>query len=204
MTNAEILTALGINLDDPDGERYTSTVKLSALNTVLPTIASKAHTSLLRSMQAESNLAIPSTGYALPADYFRYVNGSLYLLYPIKWVTKIEPDNFGMMDNQFSTGSDADPLVYIWGSNIYLVIDTYSGDNNKLKLYYLKTPSAISTSGTCDLHPILHEPLLLQAEASLRDTYKYGTTETILALRKKADDLITAANRAAAKGEVLV
>ena len=204
MTNAEMLAQLGYNLDDPNGDRYTSAIKLSALNTVQSTVASKAHTSLLRSMQTEADLIVPAIGYALPSNYFRYVNASLYLLYPIKWITKIDPDSLGILDNQFSGGSDADPLCYVWGTKVYLCVTTYSGDYNKMKLYYLKTPTTIAATGTCDLHLVLHEPLLLLAEANLRSTYKYGSEESILELRKKADTLITEANRLAAKGELLV
>jgi hypothetical protein len=204
MTNAEILDNLGYNLDDPGEERYTSAIKLAAMKSVLSTLAAKAHVSLLRPLQSESNLTIPVTGYALPSDYFRYLNSSLYLLYPIKWVTRIEVDKLGIMDNQFSKGSDADPLCYVWGTKIYLDVTTYSGNYNKLKLYYIKTPTApADNSNEPAIHAALHEPYQMLAEAQLRATYKYGTAEDIALLRKNANDLFAEANRRAATGDIL-
>lgn len=188
MTSATILTKLGYLLDDPNGERYSDTIKSAILNSVQLEIAGKVPSGLLSLLQKNTAFTGVSAGNSLPSDYFRYVNSYLYAVDPIKWISKIEADDLGMyQDNQYSQGSDLDPLCYIWNSKYCLLVTTssYNTDNSKVALLYLSVPT-FGTDGKCQLHETLQEPLIALANCQLRMTYKYGDPSTILEDEKRA------------------
>jgi hypothetical protein len=187
MTVNEILSYVGYRLDDPNGGRYTSAIKLSALNAQQEEIVGLAHTGLLTGLQRDDPFIAVAAGNTLPADYFRYVSSRQYLLANRGWITKIDVDDLGeFQDNQYTKGTDANPMCYVWNGKYYLLITTYSGNNNDVKLYYIKTPTALVSGGTCGLHVVLHNALCDLAESYLRATYKHGTLEEAIAIRQAA------------------
>ena len=206
MTVNEMLTRLGYSLDDPDGNRYTSPIKLAALNTAQDDIAGIAHTSLLSSLQTTQSFTALANGNNLSTNYFRYVNSKLRLRSPVKWIVKLDMDKVGMIDdNQFSRGSDLDPVCYIWGNVYYLMITaaSYGGDNSAVTLYYVKKPTALTAGGTCELHVSLHKHILKSAESDLKLTYKHGSVEAALKMKDDAEGAVYRLNQRYESGELL-
>lgn len=211
MTPAEMIDRIQYRLDtDPAAPvRYTETVVLAALNTKQDELAAMAHPALLKSLQARQDIVVQATGYALNGlsrTYFRYVNSQLYGLSNGGWITKIDGENLGIQDNQWSKGSDVDPMCYIWNSVYYLLVTTYSGSYNAVRLYYVAKPTALtdSSSDTCELHPLLHPILMDAAEALLRATYKHGGLDQAIALGDKAAEKLLRYNGEIKRGELLV
>jgi len=205
MTVNEMLALLGYNLDDPNEGRYTSAIKLAALNAEQDQVASVADTGLLRALQTSYNFQGQSTGNSLPSDYFRYVNSKLRSVSPVKWILKVDVDDIEMVDdNRYTRGSSLDPQCYIWGNTYYLLIDSgdYSASTANVALYYIKTVTAMTAGGSSEFHHILHKPLVMLAEAGLRNTYKYGSPEESVKMVSDAYALINEANAKYRRGEL--
>lgn len=175
MTISSILSLIGYHLDDPNGVRYTSTIKLLALDEALEYIVGAAKSKLLPSLQYNTDLTVTATGAALPSDYFRYMSSYLYLL--DRWVSKVEVDDLDVLDNQYSKGTNIDPVCYLWNGSYQLKVGTYSGNFNKVRLFYIKKPSALTTSSTVPIDQRLHRVLVDLAESKLKLTYGFGSPE---------------------------
>lgn len=175
MTVDNMLTLLGYRLDDPTSTRYTSAVKLRHLNDEAEHIAGLVHTGFLRDLQDNTDFNASATGNILPNNYFRYISSKLRSVNPEKWVTKVHMEDLSVFeDNQYSRGSDLDPICYLWGSNIYVLINTYSGTADDVRMYFIKTPTPMAVGGDCYLHRTLHMLLIDATEAMMRLTYKHG------------------------------
>lgn len=205
MTINEMLTELSNRLDDVSLDRYTSAIKLAALNTQQSEVATLVHSGLLQSLQTSSTMTVPATGYTLPTNYLRYTHSELYQLYPVKAITKVNVDDLGIIqDNQYSRGSDIDPVCYTWSGVYYLKVTTYSGNYNVVKMYYIKKPTNMTAiDSACELHSVLHKVLLDLAEAELRATYKYGSFEEVGKLRDRAEMRIREINGEYQQGKIV-
>ena len=203
MTVDTMLARLGYRMDDPDADRYTSAIKLAALNTAQDYAAGVAHPSMLLSLQATSDIVGATGGNNLPADYHRFVYAELYLLDPVRSVVYLASENLGIQDNRYTKGSDSDPACFIWGGKLYLKVTTYTGDYCKVKLYYIKDPTDMTAGGTCQLEPVLHPVILNWAEGYMRQTYKHGDFNEAVAMQEKAEAKIQALNERYRSGELL-
>lgn len=175
MTIAQMKTILGYRLDDPDGARYDDNVKYGALTYALETVVGVAHEDLISGYHGRTDIVAQATGNDLPADYSRFISAYLYLTSPYRFVKKIEASELGIIDNRYTGGSNIDPLCYLWDSKFYLLVGTYSGNYNKVRMHYIKKVTYLSSSvvdpGVAES---LDEAVLGLAEANLRMTYKYG------------------------------
>ena len=180
MTVNEIKTALGIRLDDPNEERYTSSVKYSALTNALEVVVGTAYHMYLTGYQETSTFTASALGNSLPGNYSRYILSSLYLKSPIQYIQNIPIDKLGELDNRYLVGSNVDPKCYVWNDTYFLLVDTYNGNYNKVKLDYIKkVPLLDSTVIDLGVDQRLHNIVLDLAESSLRMTYGHGDLSTI-------------------------
>lgn len=189
MTVSAMLTLLGYRLDDPNEDRYTGTIKLAALNAHQATVADLVSGSMLPDLQRVGNFDCPSTGYTLDQYYLRYIGSQQYMMAARGWITKIDTDKVGeIQDNQYTKGSNFNPVCYIWNGVYYLLIDTgsYGTDYSKVRLFYLIKPTDMLISAQSKLPASLHEPLTRLAESDLRMTYKHGTLEEAIVMRTEA------------------
>lgn len=197
MTTSSILSLMGYHLDDPNGVRYTSTIKLLALDEALEYIAGAAKSKLLPSLQYNIDLTVPATGVSLPSDYMRYMSSYLYLL--DRWVSKVEVDDLDILDNQYSKGTDIDPACYLWNTTYYLRVGTYSGNFNKVRLYYIKKPTALTSSSVIPIDERLHRVLIDIAESKLKLTYNFGEPEEAMKQYDTAIQLLEEINKKASE-----
>jgi hypothetical protein len=204
MTVSEMVTFIQYRLDDPNGDRYTSTICLAALNAQQEEISGLADAGLLIDLQTSQSFKAISGGNALNADYFRYISSRQTARANRGWITKVDMENLGeLQDNQYTKGTDNNPLCYIWNGKYYLLIDTYGGDNDDVTLYYLKSPTDMVVGGTCQLHITLHNALCDLAESYLRATYKHGTLEEAIVIRKTALEKINQVNAMYKRGLIV-
>ena len=201
MTVNEMLSALGYRLDDPDAGTYTSAIKLSALNTAYAYAVGQADSALLTGQQTTASITGTLLGTALPSDYFRYVASCASGKSPVQWIEKVEIDNLAKLDNYFVQGTGSSPKCAIFNSKYYLFVDTYSTANATIRLYYIKTPTALTAVATqCPVHLALHPILIRMAEAELRASYKYGDFAQAEAMRTSAIEQILALNAQVKQG----
>jgi len=191
MTVSEMLTLLGYRLDDPNEDRYIGTVKLAALNAHQDTVVDLVSAGMLPGLQRHIDFDCPSTGYALPlsglSPYLRYISSFQYQAAFRGWITKVDVDDLGeLQDNQYTKGTDKNPICYVWSNYYYLLVDTYGGTYSHVRLFYLMQPSVMLVSAQSKLPSSLHEPLTRLAESDLRMTYKHGTLEEAITMRNEA------------------
>ena len=195
MTVNEMLDALGYRLDDPSAGVYTSAIKLSALNTAYTYAVGLAHSALLLGLQTTSSLTGTLLGTALPSDFFRYVASAASSKSPVQWIERVPVDSIEKLDNYFVQGTGTSPKCVIFGNKYYLFVDVYSATNATIKLWYVKSPTALA-AGTSQVpvHLALHAPILRMAEAELRASYKYGDFAQAEAMRTSAIEQINVLN----------
>lgn len=205
MTVNEMLDALGYRLDDPAGSVYTSAIKLSALNTAYYSVVGLAHSALLSGLQATSSLTGTLLGTSLPTDYFRYVASSASAKSPVQWIERVNIDTIEKLDNYFVQGTGSSPKCVIFGTKYHLFVDVYSAANATIKLWYVKTPTAmIAGTAQCPTHISLHAPILRMAEAELRASYKYGDFSQAEAMRQSAIEQVNSINAMYLQGAMTV
>ncbi|MCK5015609.1 MAG: hypothetical protein KAS32_00940 [Candidatus Peribacteraceae bacterium] len=182
MTPSQILTRMGYLLDDPDGDTYTSTVKLGSINTAYEVVCGVAHSGLLDNLHGSKDQKVAGTaGFTLPSDYLRYVSSKLRLTSPETWITKIDVDILAIKENNsFTSGTTLDPHCYIWSDTYVLIInsDDYNTNNASVRLFYIKKPTTVTAStGNFEINESLHEPMMKLALSDLKITYKYGDVQ---------------------------
>ncbi len=204
MTVNEMLDALGYRLDDPAGGVYTSAIKLSALNTAYTYAVGLADSALLMGLQTTTALTGTLLGTALPSDFFRYVASAASAKSPVQWIERVPVDSIEKLDNYFVQGTGSSPKCVIFGSKYYLFVDVYSAANATIKLWYVKTPTAmIAGTAQCPTHISLHAPILRMAEAELRASYKYGDFSQAEAMRQSAIEQINVLNQMYKQGALI-
>jgi len=192
MNVSTMLSDLGIRLNDVNEDRFFEEDKLAMLNTAQLEIASLAPTELLDNLQEKYDFTASATGKPLPNNYFRYVNSNLRSLYPVKWITKRDVDSLSTEGNRYLKGTNSSPTCYIWKGLFYLNVDTFSENYIKVRLFYIKEPSAMSANGTSELHPKLHPLLVDFAEATLALNSKVGDPNVYLAKMKSVYERLEA------------
>ena len=192
MTTSTMLSDLGVRLNDVNEDRFSSSDKLAMLNTMQIEVASLAPIELLDQLQATNDFTAEASGKPLPGDYFRYVNSKLRSLNPQKWITKRDVDNLSVEGNRYLKGTDASPTCYIWDGLYYLNVTTFSGSYIAVRLYYIKTPTTLTTTVNSSLHSKLHPLLVDLAEAQLGLNSKLGDPEVYALKIKNAYEKINA------------
>ena len=224
LTVSNMSSRLGNLMDDPNEEVFTSALKLDALNDAQKELVLKLlsfgsshshiYDALNEIMVKETFSNVTAAGFNLNNTVSRnflrngFVNASIIDDDGNKrWCTRITTDKLGVTQNQYMAGSTTDPKVNITSNNFELMVDVGSYPKD-VTCYYVGEPytMAASASGSgktqvvaiCDLNPVMHDLLVLMAEAQLRRLR--GTerdTTSALALDKKVTEQIIALARGA-------
>lgn len=177
-----MLSLLGVRLNDVNATRFSSSDKLSVLNSVQDDIASVAHTELLNGCQDHTDFTARATGSSLPNGYFRYVNSKLRAINPVKFITKIDIEKADTEGNRYLKGTNASPTCHIWNNLYYLNVETFTGNYIKVRLYYIKSPTTLVSGGDCDLDARLHPTMIDIADGTIRLNAKVGDPNYAAAL----------------------
>jgi len=171
MTGNEMLSNLGLRLEDPAASVFTSAAKLDSLNLAQKTVCSMIDNAYLVELQTIANDKTVSTG----ACTFDTAFGSS--VNPIRngitgvydetnniWCTMIEPGDIKRLENSYLDGSTSNPVAYVFADTIYVKPVSISA----IDVWYIKEPTDLAASGTeCELNPALQEMVLDFAESQL-------------------------------------
>ena len=174
MTGNEMLSTLGLRLEDPEESSFTSNAKLDALNIAQRSVVNLVHNSYLGELQViVANQAMVGHGitYTVLAAHSDggqpirngitavKVNGS-------KWCTMIEPGDQKKLENTYLAGSATNPVSYVFGEKVY--VDGTAASTTAVDVWYLRQPTAIAAdTDECELNIALHEIVIDLAESQL-------------------------------------
>ena len=171
MTGNEMLSNLGLRLEDPAQSVFTQAAKLDALNLSQKTVCNMLDNAYLVELQTIANDKVVTAGVctfdvAFGSSVNPIRNGitGIYDETNDIWCTMIEPGDVKRLENTYLSGSTANPVAYIFADNIYVLPTSTTA----IDVWYLTSPTALAASATeCVLNPALHELVLDFAEAQL-------------------------------------
>ena len=174
MTGNEMLSNLGLRLEDPAESVFTQAAKLDALNLAQKTVVNMVDNGYLQELETIANNKTAGAGARWSTCTYAVAFGSDF---PIrngitgifdetndKWCTMIEPGDVKRLENSYLNGSTANPVAFSFDETIYVqptscvVID----------VWYLKSPTDLAADGNeCVLNPALQEIVLDFSETSV-------------------------------------
>lgn len=190
MTGNEMLSTLGLRLEDPEESSFTQSAKLDALNIAQKSVVNLVHNGYLGELQTIANNKTAGQGARYSTCTFSTAFGTAL---PIrngitaifdetndKWCTMIEPGDVKRTENSYLAGSATNPIAFVFDETIYIQPPSCQ----LIDVWYLKAPTAIAAStAECVLNVALHETIVDMAESQLwkmdakidRATAAYGS-----------------------------
>lgn len=176
MTNNEMLSLLGIRLEDPSGDLFTSATKLLLLNVAQDKVIQLLnHNALMDLHHVESNVSnaldsILNERYidisASPFTSTDTIFGGIHGVQAIKrtnssvFYNKISFEQYTDWSNGSVSISFQSPVYWYRGNRVYI------SDNDALDVFYIKKPTAIAANDNASsLNAIYHDAILEFAEA---------------------------------------
>tara|TARA_R100001530_G_scaffold14867_2_gene13309 strand:+ start:4835 stop:5503 length:669 start_codon:yes stop_codon:yes gene_type:complete len=185
MTGSDMLSTLGLRLEDSDEASFPEQIKLDAINLALRAVANLLHNSYLTELQVvDANIGMASNALAFSElTYIPLRNGIVAVKDnpgnggSAKWATMIAPEDQKKLENTYMAASDSNPISYVFSEKIY--VDGL-GPTSAIDVWYIREPfdivsvaasPAIATQivkdNECELNAALHEAIIYMAEAHL-------------------------------------
>ena len=168
MTGNEMLSTLGLRLEDPSESNFTQSAKLDSLNIAQRSVVNLINNAYLTDLQViDSTRAMSGGNLAFSALAHAPIRNGIVAVKATggKFATLIEPTDLKRLENTYLAGSTTNPVAYIFNEKIY--VEGLSGTAN-IDVWYMKAPTAIAANGTeCELNISLHEVVLDLAESQL-------------------------------------
>ena len=168
MTGNEMLSTLGLRLEDPAESNFTQSAKLDALNIAQRSVVNLVHNAYLTDLQViDSSKTMSGGNLAFSGLTSVPIRNGIVAVKANggKWATMIEPTDLKRLENTYLAGSTQNPIAYVFTEKIY--VEGISATAN-IDVWYMKAPTAIAASGTeCELNIALHESVIDMAESQL-------------------------------------
>ena len=168
MTGNEMLSTLGLRLEDPAESNFTQSAKLDALNIAQRSVVNLVHNAYLTDLQViDATRTMSGGNLAFTGLTNIPIRNGIVAVKATggKWATMIEPTDLKRLENTYLAGSTQNPIAYVFTEKIY--VEGISGTAN-IDVWYMKAPTAIAASGTeCELNIALHESVIDMAESQL-------------------------------------
>ncbi len=177
MTGNEMLSTLGLRLNDPDSGKFPEAARLDALNIAQKSVVnlmSNAYLTDLQVIQTDCTVTDGAIAFStLTSEPIR--NGVVAVkaknqgsgggtVAINKFCTMVEPTDIKRLENTYLSGSASNPVAYIFQQKIYFEPDNMSTAD----VWYMKEPNALAADGTaCILNVALHELVVDMAESQL-------------------------------------
>ena len=171
MTGNEMLSNLGLRLEDPAASVFTSAAKLDSLNLAQKTVCSMIANAYLVELQTIANdISVTSGSCSFDTAFGSGVNPirngitGVYDESNDVWCTMIEPGDVKRLENSYLDGSTSNPIAYVFADTIYIKPTSTA----TIDVWYIKEPTDLAASATeCELNPALQEMVLDFAESQL-------------------------------------
>ena len=171
MTTANMITLLGVRLEDPSKDLFTDATLYLMINTAQRKLMQLLNANALTDFQVvdtnntnslDSNL---DERFVALSDLSPAPFGGVHGIQGIKknnsdtWYTKISFHQYMDWSNGSVAMSYHNPLYWIRGDNIYI------SQNDAIDVYYLKNPTDVANGTNSDFNDIFHDAILELAEA---------------------------------------
>tara|TARA_Y100000593_G_C4306720_1_gene336146 strand:- start:594 stop:1232 length:639 start_codon:yes stop_codon:yes gene_type:complete len=171
MTGNEMLTNLGLRLEDVAQTVFTQAAKIDALNIAQKSVCNMIDNSYLVELQTiADNVAVSSgvctfdTAFGASVNPLRNCITGIYDEDNDKWCTMIEPGEVKTLENSYLNGDTTNPVAYVFADKIYVKPTTVTS----IDVWYIKAPTDLAANATeCELNPALQEMVLDFAESQL-------------------------------------
>ena len=166
MTGNEMLTNLGLRLEDPAQSVFTESAKLDALNIAQKTVVNMVNTGYLTELEETVSATTDANGkYSISTiDPIRGNILGIYSSTASKWCNIIETKDVKNTENSYLSGDSSNPISYVFNETIYIKPAT----TTNLEIWYLKSPTDLAADTTeCELNPALQEMVLDFSESQL-------------------------------------
>jgi hypothetical protein len=172
MTGNEMLSTLGLRLEDPSESSFTSAAKLDALNIAQKSVVNLIHNAYLGELQVidetvtmTANALDISIGGDLTEEVMRNGIIAVYDATDGVWCTMIDPGDQKRLENSYLAGSASNPVAYIFSNKLFV---DGPGATDDVDVWYLRSPADIEADGNeCSLNVALHESVVDLAESQL-------------------------------------
>jgi hypothetical protein len=169
MTGNEMLSNLGLRLEDPAQSVFTESAKLDSLNLAQKTVVNMVDNGYLTELEAiipaistESNGT--KTFLSAGIDPVRGGITGIYSVTNSAWCTMVETKDLKRLENSYLSGSTSNPVAYVFNETIYVLPEAVTSIN----IWYLaEATDLVADTAQCVLNPALHELVLDFAEAQL-------------------------------------
>ena len=166
MTGNEMLTNLGLRLEDPAQSVFTQAAKLDAINIAQKTVVNMVDAGYLTELEETTGAGTDSAGQCSISgiDPIRGNILGVYSSSASKWCSMVETKDIQSLDNSYISGDSSNPIAYIFNETIYVKPAAVTS----LEIWYLKAPDDLGAGTTeCELNPALQEMVLDFAESQL-------------------------------------
>ena len=172
MTGNDMLSTLGLRLEDPSESSFTQAAKLDALNIAQKSVVNLIHNAYLGELQvidegkAMTDNAIDiSIGGHLSEEVMRNGIIAVYDSTDSVWCTMIDPGDQKRLENSYLAGSASNPVAYIFSNKLFV---DGPGATDNVDVWYLRSPADIEADDNeCSLNVALHESVVDMAESQL-------------------------------------
>jgi hypothetical protein len=177
-TTAEMVSELGLRTEDASNVKFTSVLKVQALNNAQIRLAQLLHNTYLTELEdVDTDNDISSGSFALSElnsgnGVLRGAQGILKVSVDIGgagsdlWATQIAIEDVKDNENTYLAGTDANPVYYIFDGTITYLVTTLALTTSSI--YFLKYPPAMVSGGQGpSLNESLHPLIVDFAEAQL-------------------------------------
>jgi len=167
MTGSQMLSTLGLRMNDPDASRFTNSARLDALNIAQKTVVNLVNNAYLTELQSVETSAMTSGYLAFSSSFNPIRNGVVAVkVTGGKWATRIEPGDQKRLENSYLSASSDNPVSYVFQERVY--VEGTSATTDSIDVWYLKSPISLSNDSTeCELNEALHELVVDFAESQL-------------------------------------
>lgn len=137
--------SLGLRLESPDGNDFTSSMKMKTLNNAQSYLAQKLNKEYLTELQVADETKTATAGvYTLSSLTYDVLGGAQGILAVKindgKWCTRHDLSEIKDTENFYLAGSENNPLYYVYKDQIYV---TNGQTNPVIDIYYLKNPTTM-------------------------------------------------------------
>tara|TARA_R100000808_G_C2151709_1_gene160866 strand:- start:1317 stop:1949 length:633 start_codon:yes stop_codon:yes gene_type:complete len=171
MTGNDMITSMGLRLEDPAKSVFTESAILDALNIAQKTVAGMVNRHYLVELQTiAENKTVTSGKCTFDTAFGSNVNPlgngitGVYDESNDVWCTMIEPSDVKVLENSYLSGDTTSPVAYVFADSIYIKPTT----TTLIDIWYIKSPTDLTASSVeCELNIALQEIVLNFAEAQL-------------------------------------
>lgn len=167
----DLVEKLQIRMENPEGDKFTDTMCIKALDYAHVTVAQLLHPAYLAEFQiadtAKTLSSFKLTIATLTNTPFNYNEGIIMVKDDTSgdYLQRVHPGRLRRYENSYLAGSSTNKVYWILAGYIHVSVGGSATDD--ISIYYIRIPSELSTDVDPLLNSFFHNIMLNFAEAQL-------------------------------------